>query len=278
MLLGMLEGVPDYTRHEIVSCVAGDVLKLIPSPDLEYEEEDGEEEEEQEEEEEKEEEEEEYSEEDQEEDQEATVGLAKIKSDREVVDFLGSRINDAFKESLEARNQLVPDLDGDYPQGSKFTWRLAASRGSRAAFETLLSKGIPIDGETRPTLIEIAALHGNVEIVALLLDWKAAVGHALQCAVKADREDIIRLLLSKQPRLAIDKLIDVPNLLDDYECSSYEYWPCGTMAVDSPLALAFAWGNEYIIEVLLEHSRLVEWPEPSAALVLKALEGNKSNV
>ncbi|KAI0513325.1 hypothetical protein F5B22DRAFT_248616 [Xylaria bambusicola] len=157
MLLGTLEEVPDYTRHGVIRCSAGDVLKLMPSTEHNTA---------------------------------PPTGPGVNAYDKEA-DFVETKVQRAFKDSLEAGNEGVPDIDGDYPQGRKFTWRLAASRGNRAAFENLLSKGMPLDGDSRPPLVEIAALHGNIEIVELLLDRNVAVGFALQCAIKSGRKDIV---------------------------------------------------------------------------------------
>ncbi|KAI1360880.1 ankyrin repeat-containing domain protein [Xylaria arbuscula] len=255
MLLVTLEEIPDYTRHEVVSCSVGDVLKLMPRTELEYEEEEEEVE------------------------VEAHLGSPSIEAGHEEeAGFLDTRFYGTLEEPPEKRNRDISDLDSNFPQGRTYTWRLAASRGSRAAFEILLTKGMPLDGGSHPTLIEIAALHGNIEIVALLLDRNATVGCALQCAVKNGREDIIQLLLSRQPQLAIDTRIDMPDLLDNYEYQNYKSWPRESQATDSPLALAFVWKREHIVEMLLEHSRLTGWPEPSRALVLQVLKGDKLSV
>ncbi|KAI0513326.1 ankyrin repeat-containing domain protein [Xylaria bambusicola] len=78
--------------------------------------------------------------------------------------------------------------------------------------------------------------------------------------------------------MAIDETLQVPNLAENYQHWDQVRWPEQREAVKSPLALAMAWGNEPIIELLLEHHATAKWPEPSAAIILQALSGNKANV
>ncbi|KAI1422505.1 ankyrin repeat-containing domain protein [Xylaria sp. FL1777] len=248
ILLGILEEVPDYIRHQIVRCSANDVLDLVPPMEFSR----------------------------------RSIESPDAKADHHERSFLETRIHTILKESLEIQPvdaRFVPNIDADYPQGKKFIWRLAASRASRVTFERLISKGMPLDGNSNPSSIEIAALHGNLEVVELLLERKVTVGMAVQCAIRAGREDILRLILSKQPEITIDKTLGVPSLAEEFQDERiYPRWPEMRSVVESPIALAMAWKNESIIELLLEHGKSTEWPEPSFTLVLQASSGNKSNV
>ncbi|KAI1313190.1 ankyrin repeat-containing domain protein [Xylaria venustula] len=249
VLLGELKVIPDYVRHEVMNCIVNDVLDLMP-PTTPF--------------------------------SRSRTGIkAPSIDDTHEESFLESIIHEPLRESSEIQLQdhYVPDIDVDYPQGKRFIYRLVASRATPNVFERFVSKGMPLDGDGKPSLIEIAALHGNIDVVELLLDKNRPVGSALQCAIKAGREDIVRLILSKRPETAIDKVVDLPSLAEDPQDErNYPRWPEPRRAAESPLSLAMAWGNDAIAEMLLDHGKSAKWSKPSLALVLQALEGNMPNV
>ncbi|KAF2826303.1 hypothetical protein CC86DRAFT_467052 [Ophiobolus disseminans] len=115
-----------------------------------------------------------------------------------------SRLMDQIEPSLKAAvNYDRNSLGGGHPDGKEYLERLVAIRGSAEDLAAMLSRGIDLNSHHYPSLMELAAKEGNMDVLASMLDRGAMLKGALQTAVYCSQIEVVRLILRKRPKVNV---------------------------------------------------------------------------
>jgi ankyrin repeat protein len=171
------------------------------------------------------------------------------------------------------------DLECDWPNGRRYLPRLAAIKGTKKTVEALLSRDIDI-GKVGTKILELAAFAGNLEVVRLMLNREVKIGRALHGSVRANREDIVGLILSKFPNIDPDPAPDTQKPMHHSQSKSEtpNISDLRKLSTKTPLALAVGWNRLSLVKILLEHKKTLPHSEPGIALNVAAQFGRKEMV